>query len=141
MPGIYQHPASPARDGEAARLHAQAAREQHAASQLHDRTACGLAHPWPAAGTVPSTEDNRGTTGDGKRYRYSSAHNGFVMLASTPDEVITVATNADDAADAAAQLAGVPARVIAAAADQLHVETDGHGAPWILNRVIAEARS
>lgn len=96
---------------------------------------------WPAPGTVPTNEDNRGTTEAGQRYRYSAAHNGFVMLARTPDEVITVATRATDAADAARQLAGVPARVIAAAADQLHIDPEGHGAPWALRAVIAEARS
>lgn len=51
---------------------------------------------WPAPGTVPSPEDNRGTTAGGQRYRYSSAHNGFVMLAdelctcSTPENPVTV---------------------------------------------------
>jgi hypothetical protein len=96
---------------------------------------------WPAPGTVPAAGDNRGTTADGRRYRYSSAHNGYVFLAGTADDVITVATRATDAADAARQLAGVPARVIAAAADQLHIDTEGHGAPWALRAVIAEARA
>jgi hypothetical protein len=96
---------------------------------------------WPPAGTVPGEHDNRGTTTDGRRYRYSSGHNGYVFLAGTADEVITVATRARDAADAAGQLRGVPARVIAAAADQLHIDTEGHGAPWTLRAVIAEARA
>jgi hypothetical protein len=46
----YVHPADPSRDNDPklALYHAEAAREQHQAGQLHDRSACGIPHRGPA---------------------------------------------------------------------------------------------
>jgi hypothetical protein len=41
---------------------------------------------WPPRGTVPTHEDNRGMTSDGRRYKYSSEHNGFILL-DTPEDL------------------------------------------------------
>ncbi len=43
----YTHPANPARGSEAQAAHAVAAREQHAAGDVHDLRVCGYPHSGP----------------------------------------------------------------------------------------------
>ncbi|HWI69472.1 MAG TPA: hypothetical protein VNS88_14050 [Nitrospiraceae bacterium] len=60
---------------------------------------------------------------------------------SAVDEAITRITEAgdDNKARAIAQVLGH--RVLFAVADQLHIETEGHGTSWVRNAVVKEARA
>lgn len=60
---------------------------------------------------------------------------------SAVDDAITRITEAADEETAKAIVHALPHRVLFAVADQLHIETAGHGTQWIRNAVVKEARA
>ena len=60
---------------------------------------------------------------------------------STVDDAITRITEAKDREMAKAIAHTLSKRVLFAVADQLHIETKGHGTTWVRNAVIKEART
>lgn len=59
----------------------------------------------------------------------------------TADDVITQITEAPTDEQAHEIINATPAGLVRAVADQLYVETEGHGMPWIRRECIREARS
>ena len=60
---------------------------------------------------------------------------------SAVDEAITRITEAEDENTARAIASRLGHRVLFAVADQLHIDTDGRGTPWVRNEVVKEARA
>lgn len=89
---------------------------------------------WPPRGTVPTNEDNRGMTQDGRRYKYSSEHNGFIMLdppGITPEDIAYDAGLNDAATEiitGKSVYTGPPAPI---SLDEAYAYTDGR--TWALN--------
>lgn len=60
---------------------------------------------------------------------------------SAVDDVITRITGACNDHLAKMIVKTLPHRVLFAVADQLYIETEGHGTQWVRNAVLKEARS
>jgi hypothetical protein len=60
---------------------------------------------------------------------------------SAVDDVITRITEAPTEEAARAITSNLSYRLLFAVADQLYVETEGRGIPWIRNAIVKEARS
>lgn len=60
---------------------------------------------------------------------------------SAVDDAITRITEAKSDAAAKAIMLSLPHRVLFAVADQLHINTEGHGTSWVRNAVVKEARA
>jgi hypothetical protein len=60
---------------------------------------------------------------------------------ATVDEIITAITHAATMADAAEIMRTVPGAMVRTVADQLHIEADGHGLPWLRRAAVQEARA
>lgn len=60
---------------------------------------------------------------------------------SAVDDAITRITEAKDEFAAKWFVQTIPHRVLFAIADQLHIETEGHGTQWVRNAVLKEARA
>jgi len=60
---------------------------------------------------------------------------------SAVDEAITRIVEAKDENKARAVVQTLTHRVLFAVADQLYVETEGHGTQWVRNEVLKEARA
>jgi hypothetical protein len=59
---------------------------------------------------------------------------------SAVDDAITRITEAKDERKAK-MIVGAHPPVLFAVADQLHIETEGHGTQWVRNAVVKEARA
>lgn len=59
----------------------------------------------------------------------------------TPDDLITRLVNDPSDADARLTALSTPPAVILTAADLLHIETAGHGLPWVRQALVREARA
>jgi hypothetical protein len=57
------------------------------------------------------------------------------------DEIITRLTEADSEGTAYVIARTIPLKMLRKVADQMYIETDGHGADWIRKAVIKEARA
>lgn len=79
-------------------------------------------------------------TGQSPRVRAIAV--GMTGPAQSPDDIITRVTEAPARADAVRVVEGVRSlATLRAVADLLHVEADGHGAPWLRRAIVAEARA
>ena len=59
----------------------------------------------------------------------------------TVDDVITKITEAPNDSMAKAIMRSVPHKLILQVADQLHIETEGHGDGWLRTEIVREARA
>jgi hypothetical protein len=57
------------------------------------------------------------------------------------DTIITRVTGAGSIQAARDFIGDVPPASVRAVADQLHIEAEGHGLPWIRNAIVSEARA
>jgi hypothetical protein len=64
-----------------------------------------------------------------------------VHEAMTGDDLITLITSAPSSEDALNVARSAPAQARYGAADTLHVDTAGHGVPWINRAIVTEARA
>lgn len=60
---------------------------------------------------------------------------------ATPDDVITLVTEAATPAAARAIVRATPPRLLGQVADLLYIDADHHSAPWLRVQIIREARS